>query len=132
MKRVLIVEDDADINKALTIRLQAAGYEVHSAADAYVGLSLAVQVEPDVMLLDISMPAGDGFSIVERMRENTSLPDIPFIMLTASKRPEFRRTARELGAVAYFEKPYEAGDLLEAVEDAMLQSPRFSEEGYAA
>ncbi len=119
MKKVLIVEDDKNINKALGIRLRAAGYQVSSAEDGYMGLSKAVQERPDIMVLDISMPAGDGFSVVERLRENTDLPKIPFIILTASKRPEFRQMARDLGATAYFEKPYESGALLDAIQDAV-------------
>lgn len=119
MKKVLIVEDDADINKALTIRIKAAGYEVISAQDGYMGLSAAVQEKPDIMILDISMPAGDGLSIIERLRENTDAPQIPFIVLTASKRPEYRTAARELGAFAFFEKPYESAALVQSISDCV-------------
>ena len=119
MKKVLIVEDDKDINRALRIRMEAAGYEVCAAHDGYMGLSAAVQQRPDVMLLDISMPAGSGFSIVERLRENTDLTDVPFIVLTASRKPEFRDVAEELGAAAYFEKPFEAAAVVDAVHEAV-------------
>lgn len=119
MKKILVVEDDADINKALCIRLKAAGYTVCSATDSYMGLKMALKVQPDLMILDISMPAGDGFSIVNRIRENTSQKDIPFIMLTASNRAEYREQATSLGATAYFEKPYESGELLDAIQDAV-------------
>lgn len=122
MKKILIVEDDADINRALCIRLSAAGYEVHSAQDGYLGVQTAVKVRPDLLVLDISMPAGDGFSIVERLRSNTDLPHVPFIMLTASKRAEFRQTAQEMGASGYFEKPYESNELLDAIEEALASA----------
>lgn len=118
-KKILIVEDDPDINKALRIRLQADGYSVICAEDSLLGLSAAVREHPDLMLLDVTMPAGDGFSIVERIRDHTDLPDIPFIVLTASKRPEYAAKARELGAVAYFEKPYESQELLSVVRSAL-------------
>ncbi len=119
MKKILIVEDDKDINKALMIRLQAGGYEVISAEDGYTGLAKAMKEKPDLMLLDISLPAGDGFSIVERSRKNSESVEIPFIVLTASKRPDFKKTAMDLGASAYFEKPFESGALLEAICDAI-------------
>jgi len=67
-----------------------------------------------LVLLDISLPAGNGFTVAERMK--TALPNpVPVIFLTASKQPGFRDRARELGAAGYFEKPYEAEDLLAAV-----------------
>lgn len=119
MKKILIVEDDRDINKALTLRLRAAGYEVLSAEDSVLGLCTAVKERPDALILDISMPGGDGFSIIERLRENTTLGHLPFVILTASRRPEYRQTAMRLGAHAYFEKPYEADQLLEVVAEAV-------------
>lgn len=119
MKKILIVEDDVDINKALRIRLKAAGYDVCSAEDGLQGLGTAVRERPDVMVLDISMPAGDGFSIVERIRDYTDLPKVPFIVLTASKRTDLREKAKELGAAGYFEKPYESGALIEAIGQAV-------------
>ena len=119
MKKILVVEDDVSINKALTIRLRAAGYEVCSAQDGLLATCAAKREIPDAMVLDISMPAGDGFSIVERVQEMPELEGVPFIFLTASKRPEFRERAEELGATAFFEKPYDAAELLAAIEGAV-------------
>ena len=119
MKNILLVEDDLDISKALSIRLKAAGYRVHTAEDALQGLLAAVREQPDLMILDVSMPAGDGFSIVERMLESEELPATPFIILTASKRPEYRIRARELGAYAYFEKPYDSSALISTIDRAL-------------
>ena len=77
-------------------------------------MSTVVNSNPDLVLLDISMPAGNGFTVAERLK--TVLPNpVPVIFLTASKQPEFRARARQLGAAGYFEKPYEAADLLAAV-----------------
>jgi DNA-binding response OmpR family regulator len=115
-KKVLIVEDDRKIAMALSLRLQAAGYETLIAGDALTGVTMAVKSVPHLVLLDISMPAGNGFTVAERMRTALRAP-IPVIFLTASKQPGFRDRARELGAVGYFEKPYEADALLAAVRD---------------
>ena len=113
-KKILIVEDDEKIALALALRLKAAGYETSTAFDALTGVSEAVKFRPDLVLLDISMPAGSGFEVAERMR--SAMPSFtPIIFLTASKQPGLQERAQELGAVGYFEKPYEAEALLTAV-----------------
>ncbi len=116
-KRVLIVEDDERIAKALSVRLAAAGYETSMAHDGLSGFRAAVIQKPDVVLLDISLPAGDGFTVAERIQRNIPAP-IPMIFLTASKRPAFREKAEGLGAVGFFEKPFAADALLRAVNKA--------------
>ena len=113
-KKILIVEDDEKIALALALRLKSAGYETSTAFDALTGVSEAVKFRPDLVLLDISMPAGSGFEVAERMR--SAMPSFtPIIFLTASKQPGLQERAQELGAVGYFEKPYEAEALLTAV-----------------
>jgi DNA-binding response OmpR family regulator len=113
-KKILIVEDDEKIALALALRLKAAGYQTSTAADALNGVASAEKLRPDLVLLDISMPAGDGFTVAERMRNVSEAPP-PIIFLTASKQPGLRERARKLGAAGFFEKPYEADDLLAAV-----------------
>lgn len=113
-KKILIIEDDRKIAMALALRLKSAGYEASMAYDALTGVNDAVKCRPDLMLLDISMPAGDGFAVAERVK--SLIPTrTPIIFLTASKQPGFRERAQELGAAGYFEKPYEADALLAAV-----------------
>lgn len=117
-KRILIVEDDERIAKALAVRLAAAGYETSMAHDGLAGFRAAVLEKPHLVLLDISLAAGDGFTVAERIQNNIPTP-IPMIFLTASKRPEFRRKAHGLGAVGFFEKPFEARALLAAINKAV-------------
>jgi DNA-binding response OmpR family regulator len=120
-KKVLIIEDDENIASALSIRMGAAGYQTTVANDAMSGLRCAVNNKPDMVILDISLPAGDGFSVAERIHEN--IPDpVRIIFLTASKRLDFRERAEELGAVGFFEKPYEPEALMDAVEQALSSS----------
>ena len=114
MKQILIIEDDHKIALALALRLKAAGYKTTVAYDALTGLNTAVKLCPHLVLLDISMPAGNGFEVAQRMQSSMPSP-APIIFLTASKQPGFRERALELGAAGYFEKPYEAEDLLAAV-----------------
>jgi len=113
-KKILIVEDDQKIALALALRLKSAGYETSTAFDALTGVNEAARLRPDLVLLDISLPAGSGFAVAERVR--SVMPNFtPIIFLTASKQPGLQERAQELGAVGYFEKPYEAEALLTAV-----------------
>jgi DNA-binding response OmpR family regulator len=117
-KKVLIIEDDEHIASALSIRMGAAGYQTTVAGDAISGLRCAVKSKPDIVILDISLPAGDGFSVAERIQAN--IPDpVRIIFLTASKRLDFRERAQQLGAVGFFEKPYEPEVLMSAVQQAL-------------
>ena len=124
MKKVLVVEDDKKISTALAVRLRAAGYEVVAAYDAVLAVTIAVKHRPDLILLDISMPGGDGFAVAEKVQNLASTVGVPMIFLTASKQPGLREKAMELGAVGFFEKPYEAADLLAAIQEALGEPVR--------
>ena len=103
-KQILIIEDDQKIALALAVRLKSSGYETVTAYDALTGVSAAAKNPPDLVLLDISMPAGNGFTVAERI-QSLALTPIPIIFLTASKQPGFRQRANVLKAAGYFEKP---------------------------
>jgi CheY-like chemotaxis protein len=118
-KKVLVVEDDKRIVMALAVRLKGKGYDVVAAYDAVMAMSIAMQHRPDLVLLDISMPGGNGFMVAERLQNEASTAGIPLIFLTASKQPGLRENAQDLGAVGFFEKPYEAEDLLAAIDGAL-------------
>ncbi len=118
MKKILIIEDDEKIAFALSVRLGAHGYPTWIARDGILGLSMAVGNRPDLVLMDIALPTGDGFTLAERIKSNVPAP-LPIIFLTAGKAPELRERAEQLGAAAFFEKPYEAEALLAAVKQAL-------------
>src|SRR5439155_21241019 len=110
----LMREDDPKSAAALKVRLAAARYEVITAGDGFSGLKLAMGHKPDLILLDIMMPVGMGFSVAERLKD-LGLGRIPIIFITASKRAGLRKTAQKLGAAGFFEKPYDAEELLAAI-----------------
>jgi DNA-binding response OmpR family regulator len=114
MKRILVAEDDKKISAALDIRLTAAGYEVWIASDGSKGLKLAIQGRPDLILMDIWMPNEMGFAVAERLKRE-GLSRIPIIFITASKKAEFWKMAQEVGAVGFFEKPFDVKKLLTAI-----------------
>jgi DNA-binding response OmpR family regulator len=118
MHRILIIEDDRKIAMALTLRLKSAGYEPTTAYDALTGVNVAVKNPPDLVVLDICLPVGNGFTVAEKIQALVRTP-IPMIFITASKQPDFRQKATELGAAGYFEKPYEAEELLAAIHKAL-------------
>jgi CheY-like chemotaxis protein len=118
MKKILVLEDDARIATALAIRLEAAGYQVLTAPDGLQGLKLALDNRPDLILMDIWMPVGIGFSVAERLK-HLGMGGIPIMFITASKQKGLKRTAQALGAVGFFEKPYDPEELLAAISRAV-------------
>jgi DNA-binding response OmpR family regulator len=121
--KILVVEDDKKLALALSLRLRAKRYDVKVAYDAVGGVMVASKEKPDLVVLDISMPAGGGFTVAERMQNLAATAGIPIIFLTASNDPAHRQRARELGAAAFLEKPYEIEELLEAIKRALSRSP---------
>ncbi len=118
-KEILIIEDDEKIALTLALRLKAAGYRATATYDALAGLKAAVSRPPALVLMDISMPAGNGFSVAERIQAIIPMR-IPIIFMTASKKPEFRERAIKMGAAGYFEKPYETEELFGAIRHALV------------
>ena len=116
MTRILIVEDDKDIAKALQLRLVSAGFEVSAAHDAATATIVARKCQPDLALLDIGMPGGNGFDVAERLLG--LFGSLPLIFLSADGRAEMRVRARNMGALHFFSKPFVAEDLVAAVSAA--------------
>ncbi len=118
-KKILIVDDERDIIKAVMIRLQTNGYEVVTAFDGAQGVFMAHKEKPDLIILDIRMPAGDGFSVAQRLRKSINTFQIPIIFLTGSPEKNSEQRAQELGARFYIKKPYDPEELLDAVKRAL-------------
>ncbi len=115
-RKVLIVEDDADIRGLLNARLRQRSYETAVATDGMSALTVARKEQPDLIVLDLGLPAGDGFTVMERMRAITSLVDVPVVVVTARDAATNREKAESLGAVAFVEKPIDFDQLLETIE----------------
>ncbi len=112
---VLIVEDDADIARLLSFRMRAHGLEPVIARDAFMAVKLAKSLRPKLALLDIGLPGGDGFEVADRIRSLVS-GNLPLIFITASRRPDLRAKARTFEPVAFFEKPYQADEVMATVD----------------
>lgn len=118
-KKILIVDDERDIVKALTIRLQSKGYRTVVAYDGAQGVFMAHKERPHLIILDIRMPAEDGFSVVQKLKESKRTNRIPIIFVTGSPERDAEERARELGARYFIKKPYDPEELLDAVRRAL-------------
>src|SRR5271166_6910365 len=81
--KILIVDDDPDLRKALKLRLRANHYETVQASDGYSAVTVAQKERPNLIILDLGLPAGDGFVVLDRLQNNDALSSIPVIVLTA-------------------------------------------------
>jgi DNA-binding response OmpR family regulator len=119
-KRILVVEDDSAIREALTDALEFAKHEVLSASDAPRGLDLALRSNYDLLLLDLMLPGGNGFDILEELRR--SRPSVPVIILTARGQESDRVQGLRMGADDYVVKPFSIRELLARVDAVLRRS----------
>jgi len=119
--KILIIEDDADLRRGLNVRLRASEYETAFASDAIMALSIAKKEEPDLILLDLGLPGGGGFVVLERMKSMASLACTPVIVVSASDPKTNEKRALDAGAEAFFQKPVDNERLMEAIQRALFK-----------
>jgi DNA-binding response OmpR family regulator len=117
--KVLIVDDDTDVLKGLSIRLKANGYSPVFAADGIAAVSVARNEVPEVIILDIGLPGGDGFTVMERLGSILPISQVPIIILTARDVSGNEARARAAGAYAFLQKPVDNDVLLETIREAL-------------
>ena len=116
--KILIVDDDVDQQRGLVLRLRASGYSVVVAGDAVQAISVARKELPDLILLDIGLPGGDGHLVLDRLSALAATSEIPVIVLSGKDPSGHRERVLEAGAVAFFQKPVDNAVLLEAIAEA--------------
>lgn len=114
-QKILVVDDDSTLVKALQLRLLANDYEITVAGDGYAAVANAKKERPDLIILDLGLPAGDGFSVLDRLNHTGNLPGIPVIVLSARDPQANEERAMRAGAIAYFQKPADNDELLQAI-----------------
>ena len=114
-KKILVVDDEVELTKAMTIRLTTAGYEVSVAHDGEEALKKARQEKPDLIILDLMLPKIDGYKTCRLLKFDQKYRDIPIIMVTARVEEEDKRLGMETGADEYITKPFEWPGLLEKI-----------------
>jgi two-component system KDP operon response regulator KdpE len=120
-KKILLVDDDKDLLQGMTLSLRASGYDVVNAQDAIAAISIARATQPDLIVLDIGLPGGDGFLVMQRLKDLMMLT--PVIVVSAKESGPNRRRALDSGAQAFFQKPVDRIQFMFAVRRALQPPP---------
>jgi DNA-binding response OmpR family regulator len=123
-KKILIVDDDPDVRHGMHLRLKANHYDTFFAADALSSMVEARKHEPDLIILDLGLPAGDGFLVMERLKSIPSLAVIPIIVVSARDARANQERAVKAGAKAFLQKPVDNAELLAVIRQALGEPAR--------
>jgi DNA-binding response OmpR family regulator len=118
-RRILIVEDDPDMLEAVTLRLEANGYQVAAVRDGLDGLNKAREENPDLVLLDIMLPKIDGFTICRMLKFDEAYKEIPVILFSARVQKTDIQRGAEVKADAYITKPFKSEELLGKIKELL-------------
>jgi len=121
-QKILLVDDDTDVVRALNIRLKSFGYDVVVAGDAMAAISIALNEKPDLIVLDIGLPGGDGFMVMKWLGLLSELALTPVIVVSARDPTIAKQKAFDAGASAYFQKPIDTNRFLLAMRGALEQA----------
>ena len=122
-RKILIVDDDQDIRQLLGHRLKAQGFEAVFAGDAISAVNQARKEQPDLILLDLSLAAGDGYIVMDRLKAMPALEGIPVIVVSARDPQTEEERFAQSGADAFFRKPFDYDQLLTAISRALGLRP---------
>ncbi len=138
MKKILVIEDNTEVRENLEEVLELYGYEVSAAENGKIGVQIALEVQPDLILCDVMMPELDGYGVLNILSKRSETASTPFIFLTAkAEKSDFRR-GMNLGADDYITKPFYKDELLQVIETRLKKSERLKqpfqdqEEGFHA
>lgn len=118
--KILLIEDDTV--RAMAVRFKAKGYQFVVAYDAISTISTARKEKPDVVILDLGLPAGDGFMVMQRLKSNSELMFIPVLVVSARDPLMNEQRALESGAEIFFQKPFDNDELFLAIDKALLKN----------
>ena len=120
-KKILVVDDDPEMRLALAVRLRANNYEVGVASDGVSAVAEARKQKPDLILLDLGLPAGDGFTVLERLQSLEMLAHIPVIVVSGRNRAANQERALNSQARAFLQKPVKNSELLATISQVLNQ-----------
>ena len=119
MTKILVIEDEKPLLDSILQLLGFSGYESVGAPNGLIGLQMAFDIQPDLIICDIRMPEIDGFDVIKELNSDPSTADIPFIFLTAKADIVDRELGEQLGASAYITKPFVHNDLLSTISSCV-------------
>jgi DNA-binding response OmpR family regulator len=117
--KIMIVDDDSDLRQALSLRLRANHYDTVNVCDGYSALAMAQKEKPHLIILDLGLPAGDGFAVLKNLQDYPTLSMIPVIVLTARDPEGNEKRTLTSGAVAFFQKPADNEELLRVIRSSL-------------
>lgn len=120
-KKVLVADDEVHIIHVVAIKLRNNGYEVISAANGAEAYELACREKPDVIVTDYQMPFMTGIELIEKLRANDQMKDVPVVLLTARSFAISEEQKESLGVEECLSKPFSPRELLKTVEDILYQ-----------
>ena len=115
-KKILVADDEPDVVKVLSMRLKAHNYEVITAFDGLQAVKEAYKEKPDLILLDIMMPLGDGYTVFENLKRSAQIRLIPVIFISALPPRQVQQKVEELGAQGFISKPFDSKALVAEVK----------------
>jgi DNA-binding response OmpR family regulator len=118
-KRILVVDDEADLTELISFNLREAGYDVEVACDGVKALTAARQKRPNLILLDLMLPELDGFAVCEILKRDPKTASIPVIMVTAWTSELSRIIGLSSGAVDYITKPFSPREMVNRVNQVL-------------
>jgi len=121
-KKILVVDDEADLVETLTFRLEANDYEVITAFDGQEGLDKARKENPDIIILDLMLPKMDGYKVCRMLKFDEKYKKIPIIMFTARAQESDKKMGEEVGVDAYITKPFDPQVLMGKIEELLGKS----------
>lgn len=113
--KILVVDDDPDLVRALRLRLRANNFEVATATDGYAAIAAAQKERPALIILDLGLPVGDGFVVLDRLQNSDALAGVPVIVLSARDPQGNEERALKAGAAAFFQKPADNDELMNVI-----------------
>lgn len=119
MKKILVIEDEVFIRENLIELLEIEGFEAVGAENGFVGVDLAKEYHPDLILCDVMMPELDGYGVLNALREDSLTAQIPFMFLTASADRSNLQKIREMGMNDYILKPFNVDKFLAAIANRL-------------
>ena len=120
-RTVLLIDDEVPWLEAMSLAMQKESYKIITAESGEAAIKTLQQKKPDIILSDVRMPVMNGFDLFEQVRRIPKLKDVPFIFMSSLDDYDARKTAKELGADDYVEKPYDTEDVKHIVLDLLTR-----------
>ncbi len=118
-KKILIIEDERDTAKVIAKRLTQSGFDVVLAGDAYQGVAMTHKEDPDLIILDLMLPAGGGHAVLQNIGASITTSSIPVIVFTGMQDEEYKKKILSEGVEVYLEKPQDPDELIKIINNIL-------------